>query len=331
MKEHLLSVENLRVSYLTREGKVPAVDGVSFKLSKGETYGILGESGCGKTTLASSLLRILPDNGVIESGAVIFKSKNILSFTDEEMQKLRWAGISMVFQAAMNALNPVYTVEYQIAEAMHAHQKKLSRGDVEDKILELFKMTGLSPDVMKKYPHQLSGGMKQRAVIAMALSCDPDLIIADEPTTALDVIVQDRILRNLKSIQKQLNTAMIYISHDVSMLAEVSNKLAVMYAGKIVEEAPASEIFNHPLHPYTLGLISAFPSIRGEKKKLSAVAGEPPDLINPPSGCRFHPRCPRAVPGCSAEEPVYLEHSFKHYAACFNTVPAGDNSERNDS
>ncbi len=323
MKEHLLSVENLRVSYLTREGKVPAVDGVSFKLSKGETYGILGESGCGKTTLASSLLRILPDNGVVESGAVIFKNKNILSLTEQEMQKLRWAEISMVFQAAMNALNPVYTVEYQIAEAMHAHKKKLSRENVESKIIELFKMTGLSSDVMKKYPHQLSGGMKQRAVIAMALSCGPDLILADEPTTALDVIVQDKILRNLKTIQEKLDTAMIYISHDVSMLAEVSDRLAVMYAGKIVEEAPASEIFNFPLHPYTLGLISAFPSIRGEKKKLSAVAGEPPDLINPPPGCRFHPRCPRAAAGCSSEEPVYMEHGPGHYAACFNAFPGG--------
>ena len=331
MKEHLLSVENLRMSYLTREGKVPAVDGVSFRLSRGETYGILGESGCGKTSLASSLLRILPDNAVIAGGSIIFRDKDILRIPEEEMRKLRWAGISMVFQAAMNALNPVYTVEYQIAEAMRAHGKGLTRGSAEAKILEVFKMAGLTPDIMKKYPHQLSGGMKQRAVIAMALSCDPDLIIADEPTTALDVIVQDRILRNLKKIQAKLNTAMIYISHDVSVLAEVSNRLAVMYAGKIVEEASASGIFSRPLHPYTLGLMSAFPSIRGEKKKLSAVPGEPPDLINPPPGCRFHPRCPRAVPGCASEEPAYIEHSSGHYAACFNTVSGGDSRERNDS
>lgn len=320
MKAKLLSIENLRLSYRTREGDVPAVGGVSFSLSKGETCGILGESGCGKTSLAFSLLRILPENAVIEGGRIAFKGRDILKFTEEEMRGLRWTEISMVFQAAMNALNPVYTVEYQIAEAMRAHNSRISRSGITDKILELFKMTGLPPEVMRKYPHQLSGGMKQRAVIAMALSCEPDLVIADEPTTALDVIVQDRILRNLKDIQGKLDTAMIYISHDISVLAEVSDRLAVMYAGKIVEEAPVKDIFKNPLHPYTRGLINAFPSIKGEKKKLSAVGGEPPDMITLPPGCSFRPRCPRAGDICREQEPPYKKFSENRRAACFRPM-----------
>jgi peptide/nickel transport system ATP-binding protein len=238
------------------------------------------------------------------------------------MRKFRWHRIAMVFQAAMNSFNPVYTVEEQILEAMRLHLPHLSDRELSEKVDDLFRLVGLDPAFKNQFPHQYSGGMRQRAVIAMALSCDPAIIIADEPTTALDVIVQDALLKEITGIQKRLNMAMIYISHDVAVIAEVSDRVGVMYAGKLVELASTEDIFHRPLHPYTIGLMSSFPSVVGEKTPLVTIPGEPPDLLNPPPACRFHPRCPFATEICRIQEPEFKEHASGHFAACWH--PGGE-------
>lgn len=315
----LLEVQNLTMHYRTKKGDVSAVDDVSFKLEKGEALGLVGESGCGKTSVAITILRLLPENAFIKSGRILFKGQDLLMIREKEMEQLRWKGISMVFQAAMNSLNPVYKVGDQIVEAMLAHDG-LSRQQARRKVAELYQLVGLNPDRMDHYPHEYSGGMRQRAVIAMALSCNPDIIIADEPTTALDVIVQDRILHKLDEIRHQLGMSMIYISHDIAVIAEVSDRVGIMYAGKLVEIGPTEAIFKRPHHPYTAMLMSAFPSIRGEKHELTIVPGEPPNLLNPPSGCRFHPRCPYATSICKKEDPKPEEFEEGHYASCWNPI-----------
>ncbi|WP_372589050.1 ABC transporter ATP-binding protein [Fervidobacterium pennivorans subsp. shakshaketiis] len=317
----VLKVEDLKMHYKTKMGYVKAVDGISFELEAGESLGIVGESGCGKTSVSMTLLRILPENAEFKGGHVWFndngKMVDLVSLSEEEMRHYRWKGISMVFQAAMNSLNPVYRVGDQIVEAILNHYPDTPIDEARAKVAKLFELVTLDPKRMDQYPHQYSGGMKQRAVIALSLSCDPRVIIADEPTTALDVIVQDKILRELKKIQKELNMAMIYISHDIAVIAEVSDKIAVMYAGKFVEQADATTVFKRPMHPYTFLLMNAFPSHVGEKKKLFTIPGEPPNLLNPPTGCRFAPRCPWATDKCRAEEPEYKEVEKGHYVACW--------------
>jgi len=317
-KENVLEVNDLVMHYMTRKGPVYAVDGVNFHVGRGEAIGLVGESGCGKTSIAISLLKLLPDNAKILGGEIVVNGIDAVPLDNEEMNALRWKNISMVFQAAMNSLNPVYTVEEQILEAMREHVPHLSDQEMDDKIDYLFELVGLSPGCKAQYPHQYSGGMRQRAVIAMALSCDPDLIIADEPTTALDVIVQDAILKRVREIQEELDMAMIYISHDIAVIAEVSERVGVMYAGKMVEMASTEAIFHNPIHPYTMALMSAFPSIVGEKTELVTLPGEPPDLLAPPKACRFHPRCPYATEICEQEEPAFKEHDDNHYAACWH-------------
>ena len=271
----VLSVRDLVMHYKTKMGYVKAVDGISFDLNAGESLGIVGESGCGKTSVSMTILRLLPDNAEFRGGQV---------------------------------------------EAILNHYPDTTIDEARKKVAELFELVGLDPKRMDQYPHQYSGGMKQRAVIALALSCDPKVIIADEPTTALDVIVQDKILKEMKKIQKKLNMAMIYISHDIAVIAEVSDKIAVMYAGKFVELADSITIFKRPRHPYTFGLMSSFPSITGEKKKLFTIPGEPPNLLNPPKGCRFAPRCFNATEKCRREDPPFLEIEPDHYLACWNPV-----------
>jgi peptide/nickel transport system ATP-binding protein len=233
---------------------------------------------------------------------------------------VRWTGISMIFQAAMNALNPVYRVGDQIVEAMQTHFENITIAESKKRIAELFDLVGLDPALMDRYPHEFSGGMRQRAIIAMALSCDPSVIIADEPTTALDVIVQDRILKELRSIQDKLNMGMIYISHDIAVIAEVSDRMGVMYAGRMVELADVVDVFERPIHPYTFALMSAFPSIKGAKRELTTLPGEPPDLLNPPPGCRFHPRCPRATSECKEAVPPFEDKGAGHFTACWHPV-----------
>jgi peptide/nickel transport system ATP-binding protein len=376
----VLQIENLTMHYTTRKGAVKAVEHVSFTLNKGEALGLVGESGCGKTSVALTLLRLLPENAQFLGGHVYFfrdstdeshgrrslgkpvkilldgqehqgrllgfdRSQIVLgarvngqaqqmsfkrdetarvgvdltALSDDEMRPIRWKGISMIFQAAMNSLNPVYRVGDQIIEALRTHML-ISIPEAREQVAELFQLVGLDHQMIDRYPHEYSGGMKQRAVIAMALACDPDIIIADEPTTALDVIVQDKILREMRQIQKKLNMSMMYISHDIAVIAEVADKVGVMYGGGLVEFGPSETIFKQPVHPYTKALMSAFPSISGEKVKLAALPGEPPDLIQPPTGCRFHPRCPYATEICEREVPQFREHKPDQHAACWNPL-----------
>jgi len=320
MTTPILSVDDLKMYYSVREGEIRAVDGVSFSLEHGGSLGLVGESGCGKTSIAISLLRLLPDNAEIKGGHIWFDGMDLVTLPEDQMRQVRWDRISMVFQAAMNSLNPVYRVGDQIIEAMQAHWESITEAEARERVAELFDLVGLQPSFMDRYPHEFSGGMRQRAIIAMALSCNPDIIIADEPTTALDVIVQDRVLRKLEEIQKRLDMALIYISHDIAVIAEVSDRIGVMYAGHMAEIADSVDIFERSLHPYTDALISAFPSIKGKKKELKTLPGEPPDLLDPPSGCRFHPRCPRALDICTEEQPALRDYGGGHLAACWNPM-----------
>ncbi len=314
----VLSVEDLTMHYTTSAGMVKAVDGVSFSIKRGQSLGLVGESGCGKSSIAISLLKLLPDNANIIGGQVNLGGIDLVPLNEDEMRPLRWNRISMVFQAAMNSLDPVYRVGDQIIEALEVHER-YTRDEALKRVEELFELVSLDPGFISRYPHEYSGGMKQRAIIAMALACEPDLVIADEPTPALDVIVQDRILRELREIQTRLNMSMIYISHDMAVIAEVSDVMGVMYAGKIVEFGATSEVFSHPIHPYSSALMSAFPSITGEKHDLLTLPGEPPDLTDPPEGCRFNPRCAYATDQCRTEEPPIVDRDG-HWAACWNPL-----------
>ena len=317
-EDMLLTVENLTMHYMTRAGPVRAVDGVSFSVERGQSLGLVGESGCGKSSIATTLLKLLPDNADLVAGKVMLDGVDLAPLSESEMREYRWVRISMVFQAAMNSLDPVYRVGDQIVEALEAHYTN-ARQDSIERVRDLYDLVGLNRAFMERYPHEYSGGMKQRAIIAMALACEPDLVIADEPTTALDVIVQDRILREMKEVQRKLDMSMIYISHDMAVIAEVSDVVGVMYAGKIVEYGPTSEIFGRPIHPYTNALMSAFPSVKGEKRELVTLPGEPPDLTNPPAGCRFHPRCAYATDECRVSEPPIVNRG-EHWAACWNPL-----------
>jgi peptide/nickel transport system ATP-binding protein len=319
-KPPLLSVHNLTLNYHTRKGPVSAIAGVSFELGQGQSLGLVGESGCGKTSLAMTLLRLLPENARIAGGEIRIEGVDLLQMSEAQVRDVRWARIAMVFQAAMNALDPIYTVGDQILEAIYRHQAAANPDEARERVAQLFQLVGIDPKMTARYPHEFSGGMRQRAVIAMALACSPALIIADEPTTALDVIVQDQVLRELRRIQKALNMSMIYISHDIAVIAEVAERIGVMYAGKLVEIASCSAIFKAPRHPYTAALMSSFPSIRGPKVRLEVLGGEPPDLLNPPRGCRFHPRCPRMLEQCRHVEPVLQASSPDHWSACWNPI-----------
>ena len=319
-EQPLLSIRNLTLEYKTHKGYVSAVDDVSFDLMAGQAMGLVGESGCGKTTIAMALIRLSPENAEIRQGEILLDGQDILKFSEAQMRDVRWARVSMVFQAAMNALNPVYRVGDQIIEALDRHQDGMSMTQKQERVVELFKLVGIDPKMISRYPHEFSGGMRQRAVIAMALACNPSLIIADEPTTALDVIVQDQVLRELSRIQKALQMSMIYISHDIAVIAEVADIIGVMYAGCLVEKASTQTIFQSPCHRYTKALLSAFPSIAGPKTELYALPGDPPDLLMPPSGCRFHPRCSYAIERCSKEKPPFTQIKYGHWAACWNPV-----------
>lgn len=317
----VLKVVDLALRYSTRQGEVKAIQDVSFDLARGQSLGLVGESGCGKTSLANCLMRLLPDNARLVGGQVFLDGQDLLSLSEEEIRKVRWRRISMVFQAAMNSLDPVYKVGEQVVEAIETHDVETTVADARERVARLFQMVGLDPQLMERYPHEFSGGMRQRAVIAMALSCDPDIIIADEPTTALDVIVQDRILRELKGIQEKLRMSVIYITHDIAVVAEVTDRIGVMYAGNLVELGDTVDVFRSPLHPYTAALMSSFPSVSGEKRPLASLSGEPPNLANLPSGCAFHPRCPYATDVCSRESPPRVSRGSQ-WAACWHPLDA---------
>ncbi|MEL9908375.1 MAG: ABC transporter ATP-binding protein [Desulfurococcus sp.] len=316
MSEPILDVRNLKTYFYTARGMVRAVDDVSFTLNKGESLGIAGESGCGKSTLAYSLIRLVPPPGKITGGQIIFKGKNVLEMSEDEFRReVRWKGISMVFQGAMNALNPVYTIGDQIAEVLMLHQG-YSKKEALETAAKMLQMVGIDPKRLKSYPHELSGGMKQRVVIAMALALNPPVVIADEPTTALDVVVQAQIMNLLKRLKKELGLSIILISHDLSLIAEIADKIAVMYGGEIIEYGPSEAIYNRPMHPYTIGLLGSIPRLHGELRDLTWIPGFPPDLANPPPGCRFMPRCPKAFNKCS-EKPPLVEVEPGHYVKCW--------------
>ncbi|OQY44256.1 MAG: peptide ABC transporter ATP-binding protein [Desulfobacteraceae bacterium 4572_87] len=311
----LLEVDNLSIGYRTKQGYLKAVEGVSFSLEEGRSLGFVGESGCGKTTIGMSLMGLMPPNGSVGNGRILFEGKDLLKMTEAERRKTRWSQIAMIFQAAMNAMNPVQRVGDQIAEAIRVHHPETEKDAALHQVEELYDLVGIPRDRLRGYPHQYSGGMKQRAIIAMALACKPKLIIADEPTTALDVIVQDQILSEVKMLQKEFNIGVIFISHDISIVADMCQDIAVMYAGQVVECGPREAVFDSPVHPYTKALLSSFPTITGEKSDLIPIPGETPNLIHPPTGCRFGKRCSGASPTCSVV-PNWVQVGPWHRALC---------------
>jgi len=312
----LLNVENLKTYFETRGGFVKAVDGVSLHIEKGDAFGLVGESGCGKTTTVLSIMRLLPSNGRVISGKILFDGVDIIAIDEEKMRKdILWKKMSMVFQGAMNALNPVFRVGDQIVQAIRLHED-IRKESSWKRVEELFSLVGIDPKRARDYPHEFSGGMKQRVIIAMALACNPDLVIADEPVTALDVVVQAQILELIRNLREKLGLSMIMITHDLSVVADTCNKVAVMYAGKIVEQGDIVTVFKNPMHPYPQGLLTNYPSIKAEKKKFAPIRGSPPNLISPPLGCRFHPRCSYAMEICRMEEPETVEITRGHYISC---------------
>ena len=324
----LLEVDRLVMRYKIKAGEVSAVEDVTFTVHQGEAVGLVGESGCGKTSVALSLLRLLPSNAEYVSGQIRLDGEDLLQLTDAEMRERRWKDIAMVFQGAMNSWNPVYRVGDQIREVLDTHFRgEMTYEQQREHMERLFRAVGLPAEMLDRYPHEFSGGMRQRAVIAMALACSPQLIIADEPTTALDVIVQDQILKELKRIQSEMGMSIIYISHDIAVIAEVTDSLGVMYAGKLVEYGPTTEVFARPKHPYAYLLLKSTPSITGPRRQLALQGGEPPDLLDPPTGCRFHPRCPFATEKCAIEEPPLADIGDGHRVACWHWEQVPDLEE----
>ena len=317
----LLEIENLKTHYQTEKGIVKAVDGVSFSIGEDEVFGLAGESGCGKTTLIRTIMRLIPRSARVSADRFSFRGQDLLSVSDKEYrQKILWKEISLVPQSAMASLNPVHRVGAQIAEAIVAHSS-MSRKEAIKRSEQLFEFVGLQAGLTRNYPHEFSGGMRQRATIAMSLALNPSLIIMDEPTTGLDVLVQEKILRKLAEIRTQVNEkiAIFLITHDISVIAEMSDRIGIMYAGRMMESASALEVFSEPYHPYTLGLKNAFPSIKSPEKNLISIPGSPPNLIEDIKGCVFSPRCPFAIPECDEHRPEFREVKPLHFAACIRS------------
>jgi len=316
VSQPLLSVNGLKVEYWTRRGKVRAVEDVSFTIDKGETMGIVGESGCGKSTLGLSLMRLVPYPGRIVKGKILLKGRDILGFSANELRNLRGKDISYVFQDPMTSLNPIKKVGAHFVELIRAHEPRVSEKDAVVRTRKLLKDVGIQSDRIGDYPHQLSGGMRQRVMIALAIALNPSLVIADEPTTALDVIVQAKILDLLNALRDAYGMALVLITHDLSIVLERSDKIIVMYAGHMVEYARSKDIYRNPQHPYTQGLLKAIPNVELDEQTLDAIAGFPPDLLDLPKGCRFWPRCYCAKEGCREEEPPLANTEPDHYVRC---------------
>ncbi len=314
----LLQISELRTYFKTDAGIGRAVDGVSFDIPTGKTVALVGESGCGKSVTALSILRLIPNPpGYHPGGSIRFEGKDLLSLTEDEMRSIRGNRISMIFQEPMTSLNPVFRVGNQIAAALRVH-RDVSNAEARARVIELFKTVGIpaAEQRIDDYPHQLSGGMRQRVMIAMALACDPSLLIADEPTTALDVTIQAQILDLLRRLQAEKGMALLLITHDLGIVAEMAEEVAIMYAGKIVERAPTRQLFHAPKHPYTVGLFESLPKLNQPGAKLTTIPGSVPAATNFPDGCRFHPRCPFAMDICR-QEPALVEYSLRHRAACW--------------
>jgi len=300
--EPLLEVADLSVEYLTETADVRAVDRVSFAVEPGEFLGIVGESGCGKSTLLFGVAQLLSPPGRVVDGHVLFRGEDMVRLGPGDLRHMRWRDFSMVMQSAMNALNPMKNVGAQFKDTLEAHGSQ-SPEEIRQRSAEVLEMVGIDPVHLSSYPHQLSGGMRQRAMIAMALLFTPQLVMMDEPTSALDVVAQRSLMTKIKELQRSLGFAVIFVTHDMSVVGRFSDRVVVMYAGQIAESARTESIFSRPLHPYTRGLMSAFPSVRGPRRELTGIPGSPPDLARPPSGCRFHPRCPEVMPQCLTREP----------------------------
>jgi peptide/nickel transport system ATP-binding protein len=321
-KSALLELRDLTVDYGHGERRARAVDGIDLAIDEGEILGLAGESGCGKTTVANAVMQILRPPGHIAGGSVVFRGEDLVGKKEEELRRFRWRNVSMVFQSAMNALNPVMRVGDQFVDAVQAHEK-IHRKRALAQAEELLELVGIDRARVRAYPHELSGGMRQRVIIAIALALNPELIVLDEPTTALDVVVQREILQQVEALKRDFGFAVLFITHDLSLLLEFADRIAIMYAGEVVETAPAAQLGENPQHPYTKGLLQSFPPLTGPLQRLTGIPGSPPDLRNPPSGCRFHPRCPH----CSGdrpklyvrqttERPVLREVEPGHFVAC---------------
>ena len=326
----LLNIEHLSVSFAAEEGKMEAVRDVSFSLKSGEVLAIVGESGCGKSVLCKSIMKLLPKNGWIENGSIAVNGEDIAAYPEKKMQKLRGSMFSMVFQDPMSALDPTVRIGRQIAEAIRMHNRTLSREEIGRRVTELLELVGIDhvQERCEWFPHQFSGGMRQRSVLAVALAADPKILIADEPTTALDVTIQAQILQLLKEIQKQLHMAMIFVSHNLGVVADIADRVAIMYAGKIVEQGPVDDIFYEPAHPYTKGLLRSMPRVDAESyERLIPIEGTPVDMLNPPEGCPFAPRCEHCMKICLKKMPPYVEVGEKHRSACWLRVQELMNKE----
>jgi peptide/nickel transport system ATP-binding protein len=309
MKEPVLEIKNLNVDYGLGDQAVHAVRDVNLTLHRGEVLGLAGESGSGKSTLAYGLTRLLPPPGVISGGQVIYhpagaEPYDVLALDDRQLRKFRWAETAIVFQGAMNSLNPVHKISAQLTDVIQAHEPGLSAAARTARARELLRLVGIAADRMDSYPHQLSGGMRQRVMICMALALEPQVVIMDEPTTALDVVMQRQILGELIGLRERLGFSVLFITHDLSLLVEFSDRIAIMYGGRIVEQAPAGSLYRDSLHPYSDGLLQSFPALRGPRRELTGIPGSPPDLRGMPTGCSFHPRCPKAFDPCAEAIPV---------------------------
>ncbi|MCA9836650.1 MAG: ABC transporter ATP-binding protein [Trueperaceae bacterium] len=323
MSEVVLSVQDVSIVYRVSRGQVKASQHISFDLHKGESLALIGESGSGKTTVSLSFIDMLPSAAKITGGKVLYtrdgKTENIFEFSEARMRDFRWHDCAMVFQGAQNAFNPVLKIKEQFLDTARAHGWR-DKGKVIKRTLELLRLVRLDPErTLESFPHELSGGMKQRTLLALGVLLDPQVVILDEPTTALDILTQRAIIEVLKEMQSRLGFSIIFISHDLALAAEMADRVATMYAGEMVELGSTQHIFYEPLHPYSLGLLQSVPRLSQDKDELSSIKGNPPDLIDPPSGCKFHPRCPFAQELCNQEEPVFKEHEPGHFAACHFT------------
>ena len=330
--DEILTVDNLKTSFMTSNGEVQAVRGVSFSVKKGEILGIVGESGSGKSVTSMSILRLLADTARIKEGKIVFDGTDLLGLSKKELRQIRGEKISMIFQDPMSSLNPLIPVGKQVAEMIREHHPGRSKEEIRKEVLALFEKVRIpEPERRYKcYPHEFSGGMRQRVMIAMALANKPELLIADEPTTALDVTIQDQILKQLRELEKEYGTSIIFITHDLGVVAELCDRVIVMYGGLVMEEASIFDIFEQPKHPYTMGLLASIPDLHQDKSvRLMPIPGSPPDMTNPPKGCPFAPRCPYARNICAAELPEFTEEGENHHSRCFLLYPDAPADENN--